>query len=341
MTSSQDKLSPTPERLMQLAWGYAPVLVIGAAVEHGVFDQLADGPRTRAELVAATGASDRGLRILLDALVGQNLLQRDGQHYTLTAESAAFLVRDKPGYRGGFFLHHSTQLLPQWMDLTQVVRTGRPAVRTNRETEGGAHFAGFVESLFPGSYPAAKALAAHLRLAEATSPVSVLDLGAGSGVWGIALAEASPQVRVRAVDWPEVLEIARRIAAHHEVGDRFTCTAGDLFSADFGQDHDVVTLGHILHSEGPERIRQLLARTFAALRPGGIIAIQEFLPNDERSGPPLPLLFAVNMLVNTEAGGTYTFAEIGGWLAEAGFVRPRLLEVPAVSPLILADKAGD
>ncbi|MCP5522402.1 MAG: methyltransferase domain-containing protein [Verrucomicrobiales bacterium] len=325
---------------MQLAWGYAPVLVIGAAVEHGVFDQLADGPKTRAGLVAATGASDRGLRILLDALVGQSLLQREGEHYTLTAESAAFLVRGRPGYRGGFFLHHSTQLLPQWMELTQVVRTGKPTARTNRETDGGAHFAGFVESLFPGSYPAAKALAAHLQLAEATTPVSVVDLGAGSGVWGIALAEASSQVLVRAVDWPEVLEITRQIAKRHQLEDRLTCVPGDLFQADYGQDHHVAILGHILHSEGPDRIRQLLARTFAALRPGGVLAIQEFLPNDERTGPPLPLLFAVNMLVNTEAGGTYTFAEISGWLAEVGFVRPRLLEVPAVSPLILADKPG-
>lgn len=323
---------------MQLAWGYAPVLVIGAAIEHGVFDQLANQPRTRAELGAATGTSDRGLRILLDALVGQNLLERKGEHYALTPESAAFLVRGQPGYRGGFFLHHSNQLLPQWMELTHVVRTGRPATRTNRETEGGAHFAGFVEALFPGNYPAAEALATHLQLAKATSPVSVLDLGAGSGVWGIALAEASPQVRIRAVGWPEVLEITQQIAARHQLEDRLTCAPGDLFHADFGQDHDVAILGHILHSEGPDRIRQLLERAFAALRPGGIIAIQEFLPNDERTGPPLPLLFAVNMLVNTEAGGTYTFAEISGWLTEAGFIRPRLLEVPAVSPLILADK---
>jgi SAM-dependent methyltransferase len=324
---------------MQMAWGYAPVLVVGAAVEHGVFDQLADGPKTLAELVAATGASDRGLSTLLNALIGVDLLEREGwERYALNAESAAFLVKDKPEYRGGFFRHHTAQLLPQWMDLTQVVRTGRPAARTNRETDGGAHFAGFVESLFPGNYPAAKALAQHLRLAEATSAVSVLDLGAGSGVWGIALAEASPEVRVRAVDWPEVLDITARIAGRHGVGDRLICAPGDLFEADYGKDHDVAILGHILHSEGPDRIRELLARTFAALRPGGVLAIQEFLPNDDRTGPPLPLLFAVNMLVNTEAGGTYTFPEISGWLAEAGFVRPRLLEVPAVSPLILADK---
>jgi hypothetical protein len=100
----------------------------------------------------------------------------------------------------------------------------------------------------------------------------------------------------------------------------------------------VATLGQILHSEGRERSRQLLKKTFAALVPGGTIAIMEFLVNDQRTAPPISLLFAVNMLVNTQAGDTFSFQEISGWLRAAGFVRPRLLEVPAISPLILATK---
>jgi len=330
---------PTPDRLMDLAWGYAPTLVIAAAVRHRVFQLLADQSLSEARLAAAAGVSTRGLRALLNALLGIRLLQRnDDGTYALTAESAAYLVPDRPGYRGGFFHHHTDHLLPQWMQLEEVVRTGRPVAATNRETDGAEHFARFVESLFPGNYPAAQALAEHLRLAEARNPVSVLDLGAGSGVWGIALAEASPQVRVHAVDWPRVLEVTRRLADRHAVADRFTTAAGDYFHADFGGGHHVAVLGHILHSESPERIRQLLRKTFGALAPGGVVAIQEFLPDDDRTGPMFPLMFAVNMLVNTEAGDTYTFGEISHWLRECGFVHPRLLAVPAVSPLVLADR---
>ena len=105
-----------------------------------------------------------------------------------------------------------------------------------------------------------------------------------------------------------------------------------------GQGHHVATLGHLLHSEGPDRVRALLRRSFGALAPGGVIAIQEFMPDDDRQGPPHPLIFAVNMLVNTEAGGTYTFAEIRAWLEEAGFVNARLLPVPAISPVVLANR---
>jgi len=128
------------------------------------------------------------------------------------------------------------------------------------------------------------------------------------------------------------------MAGRHGLADRLTIAAGDFFEADFGSEHRIATVGHILHSEGPERSRRLIKKIFDALAPGGTIAIQEFVPNDERTGPPNALIFAVNMLVNTEAGDAFTFQEMSGWLREAGFKNPRTLEVPSVSPLILADK---
>ncbi len=100
----------------------------------------------------------------------------------------------------------------------------------------------------------------------------------------------------------------------------------------------MATLGHILHSEGRARSRKLLKKTFAALAPGGTIAVMEFLVNHDRTDPVVGLLFAVNMLVNTEEGDTFSFEEISGWLRGAGFVKPRLLKVPAVSPLVLATR---
>ncbi|RME95537.1 MAG: methyltransferase domain-containing protein, partial [Verrucomicrobia bacterium] len=217
----------------------------------------------------------------------------------------------------------------------EVVRTGRPVPRDRRPAE---EFARFVEALFAGNLPAAQALQAHLGLRQTTAPCRVLDLGAGSGVWGIGLAEGAPQVRVTAVDWPEVLAVARRLAAEHGVAERFRWIEGDFFEVGLGNDYDLVVLGHILHSEGIERVRRLLERSHEALRPGGRVVIAEFLPADDRSGPLQPLLFAVNMLVNTEAGDTYTLAELTAWLEEAGFEAVETLPVPAVSPLVLARK---
>ena len=122
------------------------------------------------------------------------------------------------------------------------------------------------------------------------------------------------------------------------LADRFSFVAGDLLKADFGTGHSVATLGHILHSEGAERSRALIAKTFHALAPGGTIAIAEFLVNADRTGPVHALFFAVNMLVNTDSGDTYSFEEISSWLKEAGFLDPRTLDAPGPSPLILATK---
>jgi 2-polyprenyl-3-methyl-5-hydroxy-6-metoxy-1,4-benzoquinol methylase len=199
-------------------------------------------------------------------------------------------------------------------------------------------FAQFVEALFPMSFRAACLAGETLGIPKATAPVSVLDIGAGSGVWGIALARQSPLVRVRAVDWPRVLEVTKAVASRHGVGDRITMVAGDLLEADFGSGHQVATIGHILPSEGRERSRQLLRKTFMALAPGGTVVISEFMPNEDRSGPPSALIFAVNMLVHTENGDTYSFAEISDWLLEAGFRNRRLLDAPAPSPLVLATR---
>jgi ubiquinone/menaquinone biosynthesis C-methylase UbiE len=338
--SAHPKDKPSPERVTQYSFGYAPPLIIEAAVKHKLFDALDAGPRTAEQVSAATGTSVRGVRILMNALVGLGLLVKEGaDRYALTSDSAAFLVSTKPGYLGGFYQHTSSQLIPKWLKLADIVRTGTPAAAVNQEGDGANFFKQFVEDLFPFNYMAAKALGEALGIAKAKQAVSVLDLAAGSGVWSIALAQQSPHVRVTAVDWPDVLDVTKKVAAKHGVAERFHFVAGDLRDADFGTGHQIATLGHILHSEGSARSQALLKKVAAALAPGGTIAIAEWLVNDDRTGPPPGLIFAVNMLVNTDQGDTFTFNEIRRWLDDAGFTNARLLEVPGPSPLVLAEKA--
>jgi ubiquinone/menaquinone biosynthesis C-methylase UbiE len=303
-----------------------------------VFDLLDESPKTIKELAKKSGASVRGLTAIANALVGFNFLSRHGERYKLTPESAAFLVSTKPGYQGALFNHMSGQILPTWLHLPKVVRTGKPVDLVNEQKRGAAFFSKFVESIFPLSYMPARSLGEHLKLSKTKTPVSVLDIAAGSGVWGIALAEQSPLVSVSAVDWAPVLPVTKKVAKRQGVGNRLKTIPGDLLKVDYGTGHQIATLGHILHSEGRERSRQLLRKVFKALASGGTIAIAEFVPNDERTGPPAPLIFAINMLVNTTVGDTFTFAEISKWLREAGFEKPRQFNAGGVSPLILATK---
>jgi ubiquinone/menaquinone biosynthesis C-methylase UbiE len=331
--------APSPQKFLQYSFGYAAPLILEAAVRHGLFDHLEAGPQSADELAAKAKISRRGARILLNALVGLEVLTKDASgRYSHTPDSAEFLISTKPGYIGGFLKHTSSHLIPKWLKLTEVVKTGKPATAVNQESDGSAFFGDFVEDLFPVNYRAASALGDALKLAESKGPVRVLDLAAGSGVWGIGLAQKSPNVRVTAVDWPGVLTTTRKVATKHGVGDRFQFVPGDLDSADFGSGYQVATLGHILHSEGVERSKSLIDKTFRSLTAGGTIAIAEWLVNDERTQPPPGLIFAVNMLVNTDTGDTFSFGEIREWLRQAGFRDARLLEVPGISPLVLATR---
>jgi SAM-dependent methyltransferase len=336
---TQKKKEVTPERLMQFGFAYAPPLVIGAAVSNKVFDSLESSAKTVEQVSKHTGASERGLRIIMNALVGLELLKKDRQErYSLTPESAAFLLSNKPGTLAGFFPMNMRHLIPLWLKLEEIVRTGRPAESRNLEQPGTEFFTELVENIIPMSYGGAQKLGDHLKLTKAKDEVRVLDLAAGSGIWGIALVQKSPRVRVTAVDWAGMIPTTKRITEKFGVRDRFKFIEGDLLEADFGSGYDIATLGHILHTEGEERSRRLLKKTFRAFKSGGTIAIAEWLVNDDRTQPVHSLMFAVQMLVNSEKGDTFSFNEIKSWLEDAGFKKIRKLDAPGPSPLILATK---
>ena len=141
-----------------------------------------------------------------------------------------------------------------------------------------------------------------------------------------------------AVDLEGVLPVTRKTVARFGLETRFDFLAGDVLKADIGSGYTVAIIGHLLHGLGVKDSQHLIRRVAAALAPGGTIAIAEYLVNKDRTGPPHGLNFAINMLVFTEKGDTFSFEEISGWLNEAGFKNARLVEAPGPSPLILATK---
>ena len=252
---------------MQFAWGYVPPLVLEAAIRHRVFDVLDGGPKTIAQVQKETGASERGLTAVMNALVGMDFLAKDKQGlFSLTPESSAFLVSTKPSFQGGFLRHGSEQLIPKWLHLNKIVETGRPEAAVNLEEAGGDFFQRFVVDIFPLSYPAAQTLSRHLSADGAVRP----RIRSGCGFRSL---EHSARAGLEKVDCHR-RGLAGSHSHHPENGtrfglaERFSYIAGDLLQADFGSGHTVATLGHILHSEGRDRSRELLKKTFQALAPG-------------------------------------------------------------------------
>src|SRR6185437_15806966 len=165
----------SPEKIMQFAWGFAPTLILSAGITTGVFDALDKGRLTLAQLASATGCSERGMVSIANALAGMGLLTKNGDTYGPTPESSAFLVSTKPSFIGAMLPHLTNQLIPKWLGIHDVVKTGKPTMMVNDAVEGSAFFEQFVGALFAFNYGAANAAADALNIASAAGPVRVLD----------------------------------------------------------------------------------------------------------------------------------------------------------------------
>jgi ubiquinone/menaquinone biosynthesis C-methylase UbiE len=323
--------------LMMMHLGFAPSRILATALELSVFSHISAGKKTVEEVAAAAGTTERGMHILLDALVGIQLLNRNSQGYMLTPIAAQCLVRESPDYMGDML--GIDRIWAAWGNLTETVRTGKPHKPVEHQKEAEVFFPKLIRGLHIMNREPARRTAEALGIGTDQGGLRVLDVACGSAVWSIAIAEADKQARVTAQDFPGVLGTTKEFVKRHGLEDRYDFLPGNLKELDFGTEHfDLIVLGNIVHSEGESSSRALFRKAHRALRASGRMVIIDMIPNDERTGPPFSLLFAVNMLVNTEFGNTYTLAEYTSWLQEAGFGRVETIDIDWHSPILLACK---
>jgi len=328
----------SPDKIMVHGFAFGPGQVIISAVELGVFAAIHQGQNTVEALALHLTANPRGVRILLNALAALELLEKVGDRYGCTPVSENYLLPDSPAYLGDSVTHQQA-IRESWSHLTEVVKSGRPWRSPERMKEPAKHLGHLVRGLYLRNYRTARELARVLGAGSSLRGLRVLDIGAGSGAWSIPFAEADPAARVTAVDLEPVIPITREYAARHGLEDRYQFLPGNIRDLDFGRaEFDLALLGHICHSEGPKHTPPLLQKVGKALKSGGQAAIADQFPNDDRTGPVHPLLFAVNMLVNTEEGDTFTRAEYRAWLKAAGFKEPREVLADRGSPILVAVK---
>ena len=328
-----------PEKILDMHWAYAKTSVLAAGVELEVFTHIASGKKTVDQVSKAAKSSRRGMEMLLNALAGLGLLAKDkAGFFNLSPESSEFLVRGKPGYLGDMSLH-AMELSKIWLHLAQCVRSGKPYAAVDEKEDAEDYFPVLVRGLFQMNYPCAKYAALYLKRNHIKIS-DILDVAAGSGVWSIAIAEEFTTARLRALDFPEVLKVTREYVNRFNLSDRYNYIKGDLRRIDFGKErYGLIILGHICHSEGKIYTQRLLKKSFRALKKGGVLLIAEFLLDKDKAGPLMPLLFALNMLVNTNQGDVFTTVELKRWLHSTGFRQVKILDkAPSVSPLVLAVK---
>lgn len=320
---------PSPALFFDTASAYQRTEALRAAVELDLFTHVAAGRRTAQEIATACGADPRGIRILADFLTIVGFLKKQDDRYELTPDADVFLNRNSPAYLGGTleFLLAPT-LRDAFQGLTKAVKKGGTAISDEGTVSpDNPVWVPFARAMGPLMQQPAELLAGLIG-GDRDKPLRVLDVAAGHGLFGIAVAKHYPKATITAQDWAAVLAVAAENAAKAGIADRHTLLPGDAFTVDWGGPYDVVLLTNFLHHFDVPTCERLAAKAHAALAPGGKCLTLEFIPQPDRVTPVETAGFALVMLATTARGDAYTFAELEGMFARAGFARSEFHPLP-------------
>jgi (2Fe-2S) ferredoxin/predicted O-methyltransferase YrrM len=328
MVKGKDAAGVLPDDLFETIRAFMPSRVILSALELNVFTALRDGCDAK-ELAQRIACDPRATQLLLNALVSLGLLQKEDGTFRNTPSAARFLSDGGPDSARQAQLH-TANMWKRWSQLTESVKTGLPAPSLCDEQDVGS----FIAAMDHGARGRVRAMVQALGL---NGSRRMLDLGGGSGVYSIALAKASPELHSEIVDLPDVLQIAQQHVAKAGLSDRIVVRSGDMLTVDLtAHSYDFVLLSSICHMFSPEENRTLFARARAALAPKGRIAIADFIVDPGKASPRSAALFALNMLVATRGGATYSEPEYDAWLKGAGFGEIKRIRLPGPVNLIVA-----
>jgi len=326
----------TSREILDLVRSFQPACVLTAAAVLDVFSPLHTKPMTAEALAGELGTDPRATVILLDALAALKLLIKQGEQYSVP-EDAAELLAEQSADNVLPMVRHLANCLRRWAELPKVIQTGKCAEIAPGIRGAGADMEDFIGGMNTISRPVAAGVIDKIRLLKFRH---VLDVGGGAGTWTIALLRAVPRARATLFDLPAVIPIAGQQFAEAGLTDRVNLVGGDYNTDALPEGTDLAWLGAICHQNSRRQNRDLFTRTYAALSDGGVIVIRDVIMDRSRTSPPAGALFAINMLVATEAGGTYTFDEYSEDLREAGFVEIELVHRDEfMNSLIRARKA--
>ncbi len=303
----------SPEEIQELAMAFQRSRVLLTAYELGIFSLLGAEGRSSPEVAAAVEADPRGVDRLLNACCAVGLLRKKEGRFFNTEAAARFLVEGEAGYMAG--LGHVVNLWQTWSTLTAAVRKGGRAWGGDSPERGEEWTKNFIAAMHQRATQTAPQIVARLDL---TGVKRVLDVGGGSGAYAAAFVRAGQGITATVFDLPGVIPLTKRYVAQVGLSKQIDFVPGDYETDELGRGFDLVFLSAIIHSNSPAQNQELIRKAARALNPGGQVVIQDFIVNEDRTAPAFGALFALNMLVGTEAGDTYTAAEVEEWLSHAG-----------------------
>ncbi|HEY6364021.1 MAG TPA: methyltransferase [Candidatus Binatia bacterium] len=310
------ELSPRP--LMRILGDFANSQILDAALEYDFFTLIHEGFQTADEVALEAGTNPRATRIVLDSLIASALIEKKDKRYTLLPMSETFLVRGKPSYIGDF-RHVALALWNGMANLKESLRTGKPVSRMDTGNEL-AVWEKLVVGIIPIAEPVAKALCDVFRIGVDRNGLRVLDIAGGSSIFGMTILARDPSAQVTQLDWPNVNAVAKKLNRERGLEGKIRFIDGEHRSAVLeNRYYDLALASNFCRFESPKGNQELFRKVYDALKPGGSFVVNDFLPNEERTGPTFALRFSVYTLTHTTEGECWALSQYSDWLQTAGF----------------------
>lgn len=305
----EQAIEPDLLSLNDLNWGYRAARVLHTANKLGIFTILSEKEMSGEQICRTIKSDPEMMKKLLIACVAMGLLERHEGQYKNTDLAQKYLVRGQELYQGDIITHSAT-VWDFWSELVSHVVSGtKPTVIKPADHK----------NFIMGMHNIAVTGRAQLFIdsVDLTGRKKLFDVGGGPGTYSIAACRRYPELKAVVFDLPETIAITKEIISKEGIQDVITVREGDWETDDFGEDNDVVLLSDVMHGPG-SKAQMKLKKAYDSLVCGGLVVIQEFLLNDQKTGPLIPALF--NIMV-----GAYSQTEMFGIVEEAGFIKPRLV----------------
>lgn len=310
----------TPERIFQIFQGYQASYALKTAIDLDIFTKIYDGNKTISDIAKNVESSERGIRILCDSLTVLGFLTKENNEYILPEISSEFLNRKSLKYIGDsvYFLMND-KLMQGFSDLPNAVKKGGSTVSDEGSLDPESPmWVKFARGMMGMMMPLAHQMVKKTNFDE-KQELKVLDIAAGHGIFGITIAQKYKNAEIHAVDWKNVLDVAKENAEIFGVSDRYKTIDGSAFDVDFGNDYDLILLTNFLHHFDKITNEKLLSKINNSLKNDGKVITLEFIPNEDRISPPGEAMFSLTMLATTPAGDAYTFNELQEMFEKTGF----------------------
>ena len=319
--------------ILELATAFQRSRVLLTAYELGVFTVINEEWKTTAEVAEAIDTDPRATDRLMNALTALGFLEKRDSRFTNSPAAARFLVQGRPDYMAG--LAHTNHLWQTWSGLTQAVRTGTGAVGDEVNQRGDDWLRALIGAMHWRARQSADGLVGLLDLASVSR---VLDVGGGSGAFSMAFVRAGQGISVVVFDVPNVVPLTKNYVESAGYGAQISTVAGDYRHDDLPRGFDLVFLSAIVHANSATENRRLIRKCAAATEPGGQVVVVDQIMSEDRTSPLMGAMFALNMLVGTGAGDTYTESEVRGWMEEAGLGNVTRKDTPFNNALVIGRK---